>query len=144
MGRHVRPIRPIIAQANAAFPNLEVELGDAEVKHSIISRRIGQYAVVHLKAPAVAVEQSARQGVAAGLGNRLKLIWQLAGRMRYDVSSRKFDIAPGDLVAHPWPRTIGSKCVRARSAHLDLRSCGRREMASMRADRRTWSARSRR
>jgi AraC family transcriptional activator of tynA and feaB len=94
----LRPIHPIIEQANAAFPNLEVELGDEQLHRSIISRRIGRYAVAHLKTPAISVELSGRRAVGAGLGNHLKLIWQLAGRMRYEGSSRKFEIAPGDLV----------------------------------------------
>jgi AraC family transcriptional activator of tynA and feaB len=96
--RHLRPIHPIIEQTNAAFPNLEVELGDDDVNRTIISRRIGRYAVTHLKTPAAAVELIGQRAVAAGLGNHLKLMWQLAGRMRYEGSSRKFDIAPGDLV----------------------------------------------
>jgi hypothetical protein len=96
--RHLRPIHPIIERANAAFPNLEVELGDAQLDRSIISRRIGRYAMTQLKLPAVAVELSGKRAAAAGLGNHLKLMWQLAGRMRYESSSRKFDIAPGDLV----------------------------------------------
>jgi AraC-like DNA-binding protein len=95
---HLRPIHPIIEQTNAAFPNLEVELGDDDVNRTIISRRIGRYAVTHLKTPAAAVELIGQRAVAAGLGNHLKLMWQLAGRMRYEGSSRKFDIAPGDLV----------------------------------------------
>ena len=94
----MRPIHPIIEQANAAFPNLEVELGDAELNRSIISRRIGQYAVTHLKMPAIAVQLIGQRAVDAGLGNHLKLIWQLTGRMRYEGSSRKFDIAPGNLL----------------------------------------------
>jgi translation initiation factor IF-1 len=94
----VRPIHPIIEQANSAFPNLEVELGDEEVNRSIISRRIGRYAVTHLKMPATAVELIGRRAVDVGLGNHLKLMWQLAGRMRFEGSSRKFDVAPGDLV----------------------------------------------
>jgi AraC family transcriptional activator of tynA and feaB len=96
--RHLRSIHPIIEQANAAFPNLEVELGDAQLDRSIISRRIGRYAMTQLKMPAVAVELSGKRAAAAGLGSHLKLMWQLAGRMRYEGSSRKFDIAPGDLV----------------------------------------------
>ena len=50
----MRPIHPIIERANTAFPNLEVELGDEQLNRSIISRRIGRYAVSHLKMPAVA------------------------------------------------------------------------------------------
>jgi hypothetical protein len=96
--RHLRPIHPIIERANAAFPNLEVELGDEQLNRSIISHRIGRYAVAHLKLPDIAVELIGQRAVAAGLGNHLKLMWQLAGRMRYQGSSRKFDIAPGDLV----------------------------------------------
>jgi AraC-like DNA-binding protein len=94
----LKPIHPIIERANAAFPNLEVELGDEQVHRSIISRRIGRYAVTHLKMPAIAVELSGQRAVTAGLGDHLKLMWQLTGRMRYEGSSRKFDIAPGDLV----------------------------------------------
>ena len=94
----MKPIHPIIERANAAFPNLEVELGDEQVHRSIISRRIGRYAVTHLKMPAIAVELSGQRAVTAGLGDHLKLMWQLTGRMRYEGSSRKFDIAPGDLV----------------------------------------------
>jgi AraC-like DNA-binding protein len=94
----LRPIHPIIEQANSAFPNLEVELGDEQPDRSIITRRIGRYAVTHLKTPAIAVELIGKRAVAAGLGNHLKLIWQLAGRTRYEGSSRKFDIAPGDLL----------------------------------------------
>jgi AraC-like DNA-binding protein len=94
----VRPTHPIIEQANAVFPNLEVELGDEQLNRSIISRRIGRYAVSRLETPAIAVELIGRRAVAAGLGNHLKLMWQLAGRMRYEGPSRKFDLAPGDLV----------------------------------------------
>ena len=94
----MRPIHPIVERANAIFPNLEVELGDEQLNRSIISRRIGRYAVIHLKTPAIAVELIGQRAVAAGLGNHLKLMWQLTGRMRYESSSRKFDIAPDDLV----------------------------------------------
>jgi AraC-like DNA-binding protein len=96
--RHLRPINPIIEHAHAAFPNLEVELGDEQVNRSIIFRRIGSYAVTHLKAPASVVGLIGRRAAAAGLGNHLKLMWQLAGRTRYEASGRKFDIAPGELV----------------------------------------------
>jgi AraC-like DNA-binding protein len=94
----MKPIHPIIERANAAFPNLEVELGDERLSRSMTFRRIGRYAVTHLEMPAIAVELVGRRSVAAGLGNHLKLMWQLAGRMRYEGTSRKFDIAPGDLV----------------------------------------------
>jgi AraC-like DNA-binding protein len=94
----LRPVHPIIKRANAAFPNLEVELGEEQVNRSIVSRRIGRYAVIHLKMPAVAVELVGRRAVAAGLGAHLKLMWQLAGRTRFEGSGRRFDIAPGDLV----------------------------------------------
>jgi AraC-like DNA-binding protein len=94
----LRPIHPIIEQANAAFPNLEVELGDERVNRAINSRRIGRYTVTHLKMPAVAVELIGQRAVDVGLGNHLKLIWQLAGRTRFEGSSRSFDIASGDLV----------------------------------------------
>jgi AraC-like DNA-binding protein len=94
----LRPIHPIIERANAAFPNLEVELGDERLSRSISSRRIGRYPVTLLRMPAIAVELVGRRAVAAGLGNHLKLMWQLAGRMRYEGTSRKFDIAPGDLL----------------------------------------------
>jgi AraC-like DNA-binding protein len=94
----LRPIHPIIERANAAFPNLEVELGDEQLNRSIISRRIGRYAITQLEMPAVAVELNGKRAVAAGLGNHLKLVWQLAGRMRYEGPSRKFELAPGDLL----------------------------------------------
>jgi len=94
----LRPIHPIIERANAVFPNLAVELGDERLNRSIISRRIGRYAVTHLKTPAASVELIGHRAVALGLGNHLKLMWQLAGRTRYEGSSRKFDIAPGDLL----------------------------------------------
>jgi AraC-like DNA-binding protein len=48
--------------------------------------------------PAVAVELNGKRAVAAGLGNHLKLVWQLAGRMRYEGSGRKFELVPGDLL----------------------------------------------
>jgi AraC-like DNA-binding protein len=96
--RHLRLIHPIIEQANAAFPNLEVELGDAQLNRSIISRRIGRYSVTHLKMPAIAVQLIGQRAVDVGLGNHLKLMWQLTGRTRYEASGRKFDIAPGELV----------------------------------------------
>jgi AraC-like DNA-binding protein len=96
--RHLRLIHPIIERANAAFPNLEVELGEEQLNRSIISRRIGRYAVTHLEMPAIAVELIGERAAAVGLGNHLKLMWQLAGRTRYEGPSRKFDIAPGDLV----------------------------------------------
>ena len=63
-----------------------------------MSRRMGRYALTHLKMPDIAVEVIGRRAKAAGLGNHLKLIWQLAGRARHEGSSRKFDVAPGDLV----------------------------------------------
>jgi AraC family transcriptional activator of tynA and feaB len=94
----LRPTHPIIERADAAFPNLEVELGDEQLDRSIISRRIGRYAVTHLKMPATVVELIGKRAVAVGFGNHLKLIWQLTGRMRYEGFSRKFDIAPGGLV----------------------------------------------
>jgi AraC-like DNA-binding protein len=94
----LRSIHPIIQRANAAFPNLQVELGDEQLNRSINSRRIGRYAVTHLKMPATVVGLIGRRAAAVGLGNHLKLVWQLAGRMRYEGPSRKFDIAPGDLV----------------------------------------------
>jgi AraC-like DNA-binding protein len=95
---HVRPTHPIIEQANAAFPNLEIELGEQQRNHSIIARRIGRYTVILCKTQDAAAYLIGQRAVAAGLGNHLKLMWQLAGRMRYESSSRKFDIAPGDLV----------------------------------------------
>jgi len=94
----VTPIHPIIERANAAFPNLEVELGDERLNRSVVSRRIGRYVVTHLKMPATAVELIGKRAVDVGLGNHFKLIWQLAGRARHEGSSRKFDVAPGDLV----------------------------------------------
>ena len=94
----MRQVHPIIERANATFPNLEVELGDERLNRSLISRQIGRYAVTHLKMPDIAVEVIGRRAVAVGLGNHLKLMWQLAGRMRYEGSSRKLDIAPGDLL----------------------------------------------
>src|SRR5215510_5062220 len=96
--RHLRPFHPIVEQANAAFPNLEVELGHEQLDRSITSHRIGRYAVTHLKMPAVAVELIGQRAVTVGLGNHFKLMWQLTGRMRYEGSSRQFDIAPGDLL----------------------------------------------
>ncbi len=94
----MKPMHPIIEQAHAAFPNLEVELGDEQLNRSIISRRIGRYAVTHLKTPDAAVELIGQRAVDAGLGSHLKLVWQLAGRVRFDGSSRTFDIAAGDLL----------------------------------------------
>jgi AraC family transcriptional activator of tynA and feaB len=94
----VRPIHPIIERASATFPNLVAELGDEEVNRTILSRQIGRYAVSHLRMPDVAAELVGQRAAAAGLGNHLKLIWQLAGRARFEGSSRRFDIAPGDLV----------------------------------------------
>jgi AraC-like DNA-binding protein len=73
-------------------------LGDERLERSIMSRRIGRYALAHLKMPAIAVEVIGRRAKAAGLGNHLKLIWQLAGRARHEGSNRKFDVGPGDLV----------------------------------------------
>jgi len=94
----VRPIHPLIERANAAFPNLEVHLGDERRDRRIHSRRIGRYAVTYLKMPATSVELIGRRAVEVGLGNHLKLIWQLAGRARHEGASRTFDVAPGDLV----------------------------------------------
>jgi hypothetical protein len=85
--RHLRPIHPITERANAAFPNLEIELGDERLNRSIISRRIGRYAVSHLKMPVIAVELIGRRAVAVGLGNHLKLMWQLAGYCSDDHAS---------------------------------------------------------
>jgi AraC-like DNA-binding protein len=94
----MRPIHPLIERANAAFPNLEVHLDDDRLDRSIMYRRIGRYSLTHLRMPAIAVELSGSRAKAAGLGNHLKLIWQLAGRARHEGSSRRFDVAPGDLV----------------------------------------------
>jgi AraC-like DNA-binding protein len=91
-------IPPIIEQVNAAFPNLEIELSDERLHRTITSRRIGRYGVTLLKTPATAVELSGRRAEGVGLGNHLKLMWQLAGRMGYEGPSRKFDIAPGDMM----------------------------------------------
>ena len=63
----MRPIHSIIERANAVFPNLAVELGDEQLDRSITSRRIGRYAVTHLKAPAATVELIGRRAVAHGL-----------------------------------------------------------------------------
>jgi hypothetical protein len=54
----LKPIHPIIERANAVFPNLEVELGDEQLNRSIISRRIGRYAVTHLQMPDSAATSS--------------------------------------------------------------------------------------
>lgn len=94
----MRPSHPIVERANAVFPNLAIELGDEKLPRSIISRRIGRYTVTYLAAPAVQVELIGRRAIALGLGRHLKLMWQLAGRMQYESSTRKFDMAPGDLV----------------------------------------------
>jgi AraC-like DNA-binding protein len=94
----LRRIHPIVERANAAFPNLAVELTEERPDRSVLSRRIGRYAVTLLKAPAVTVEALGRRAIALGLGDHLKLIWQLAGRMHYESSSRRFDLAPGDLL----------------------------------------------
>jgi AraC-like DNA-binding protein len=90
--------RSIIEQVNAAFPNLEIELGDERLHRTITSRQIGRYGVTLLKTPATTVDLIGRRAVGVGLGNHLKLIWQLAGRMGYEGPSRKFDIAPGDMM----------------------------------------------
>src|SRR5580704_6773903 len=89
---------PIIEQVNAVFPNLEIELGDERLHRTITARQIGRYGVTLLKTPATAVELIGRRAASVGLGNHLKLIWQLAGRMGYEGPSRKFDIAPGDMM----------------------------------------------
>ena len=126
----MKPIHPIIEQANATFPNLEVELGDEQRNRSIISRRIGRTPRSISKTPAIAVELIGQRAVAAGLGNHLKLMWQLTGRTRYQGSSRKFDIAPSDLVVTSMAEDYRAGNVRgARSTHFDLRSCRRPEVA---------------
>jgi AraC-like DNA-binding protein len=93
----MRIVAPIIEQANAAFPNLAVDLADQR-QRLIVSRRLGRYGVTLLRTPATSVELSGRLAARLGLGGHLKLIWQIAGRTRYEGSGRSFDIVPGDLV----------------------------------------------
>ena len=92
------PKHPLLERLSAAFPNLEVQLGDERLNRSVTSRRIGRYAITRLMAPDTAVEVIGQRAMAAGLGNHLKLIWQLDGRMRYEDSSRKFEIMQGDMM----------------------------------------------
>lgn len=91
-------ILPIVAQANAAFPNLEVEVQDDGPDRSITSRMIGRYPVTLLRSPRTEVEAIGSRSASAGLGHYLKLIWQLNGRMRYEDADRSFDIGAGDLI----------------------------------------------
>src|SRR5262249_36389437 len=74
--RHLRRSQPRMERANAVFPNPAVELGDEQLNRSLVSRRIGRYAVTHLKMPAVTVELIGHRAVGLGLGNHLKLMWQ--------------------------------------------------------------------
>ena len=50
----------------------------------------------------------------------IKLMWQLTGRMRYESSSRKFDIAPGDLLVTSMGEDYRLKC--SRGTHLGPRT----------------------
>jgi AraC-like DNA-binding protein len=63
------------------------------------------------------VELIGKRAVAAGLGRHLKLIWQLGGRMRYESSSRTFDLTQGDMVVtamaddYSWEMLEGHKAL---------------------------------
>lgn len=90
-------IDPIFEQANAAFPNIAIQL-QGRRQRFVTSRRIGRYSVTLFRSPATSVDVIGRRAVGAGLGNRFKLIWQLSGRMRVEGERNKFDIGPGELL----------------------------------------------
>ena len=87
-----------VEQARAAFPTVEVKLRDDRPDRVVRSRRIGRYPITLLRAPAVSAELVGRRAADAGLGDHLKLIWQIGGRTRYEDANRTFDIAPGNAV----------------------------------------------
>ncbi len=90
-------IAPIIAQANAVFPNLAIDLVDQR-QRLIVPRQLGRYGAALLQTPAASVDLSGRRAAQVGFGGHLKLIWQLNGRMRYHGHGRSFDLVPGDLL----------------------------------------------
>ena len=88
----------ILGQANAAFPNLEISLQDDRPDRLIKSRLVGRYGVTMLRSSATVVEAIGRRAAEAGLGNHLKLIWQISGRMRYEDANGAFDLNRGELL----------------------------------------------
>ncbi len=87
-----------VQQAIRTFPHLEISLQDDRPDRMITSRNIGNYLLTRFRSAATVVETVGRRSVAAGLGNHLKLVWQLGGRMRYEDANRALDVEPGDLI----------------------------------------------
>lgn len=90
-----------IEQAKRVFPNLTVALRDDNVDRSLYSRIVADHAIAHLATPQTVVEACGRSAARAGFGNRFKLIWQLAGAMRYEDEHRSFALRAGEMVITP-------------------------------------------
>jgi AraC-like DNA-binding protein len=87
-----------IEQARQAFPNISVALPSDRIHRSLSSRRIEGHAISHLLTPQAAVEASGPKATQAGLGGRLKLMWQCKGTMQYEDANRSFTLRPGETL----------------------------------------------
>jgi len=87
----------ILSQANATFPNLDIAVLDDRPDRTLDTRLIGRYPVTLLRSPATTIQAVGDRSLAAGLGNHLKLIWQLGGRMRYEDDTGSFILDPGQM-----------------------------------------------
>jgi AraC-like DNA-binding protein len=90
-----------IAQAERAFPNAAVELGDDGVHRSLHSRVIANHGITHLLTPQTTVEACGRRAMRVGFGNRFKLLWQLAGVLHFESAHRSFALRPGEMIITP-------------------------------------------
>jgi AraC-like DNA-binding protein len=90
-------IDPIIEQANAAFPNINLRL-EGQQQRFVTSRNIGRYGLALFCSPGTLVEVIGSRAVSAGFGNRFKLIWQISGRMEFEGTRNRIDIGPGELL----------------------------------------------
>jgi AraC-like DNA-binding protein len=85
-------------QAGSIFPNLHIEAEDGCTGRAIAFRNVGSYPITRLQVPACTVDAVGRMSKAAGLGQHLKLIWQLGGTMRYEDQDRRLDLSAGDML----------------------------------------------
>ena len=84
-----------IEQAKQAFPNISVSLQSDGVSPSLVSRRTQSHGISHLLMPRIVVDASGPKAIRAGFGDRLKLLWQFKGTMRYEDANGSFELGPG-------------------------------------------------
>jgi AraC-like DNA-binding protein len=90
-----------VGQAGRIFPNVTVRLQDADIDRSLRSRNVASHTIAHLVTPSCVVDASGRLAAQAGFGGRFKLIWQLAGAMRYQDAHRSFALRTGEMAIMP-------------------------------------------